>query len=149
RFAMLGYWISIILLLAVIPFGTTALGAKRWIDFGLLRFQPSEFAKLAFIFMQASYLSRPREELRDGGLFIKSLLLAALPFVLILREPDLGSALVLFPIGITMMFVAGVPMKFLLRFIGGIAALIALILVDILIAPPSWQIKLQEYQRQR
>jgi rod shape determining protein RodA len=68
---------------------------------------------------------------------------------LILKEPDLGSALVLFPIGLAVMFVAGVPLKFLRRFVGGITLLVALLLVDILFAPPQWQIKLEEYQRQR
>jgi rod shape determining protein RodA len=149
RFAMVAYWISILLLLSVMFFGSSRLGAKRWIDLGVFQFQPSEFAKLAFIFMQASYLSRPKEELRDGSLFIKALALTALPFIIILKEPDLGSALVLFPIGLAMMFVAGVPMRFLLRFVGGIALLISLILVDVLIAPPNWQIKVEEYQRQR
>lgn len=149
RFATVIYWASILLLIGVMLFGTSVFGAKRWIDLGFFRFQPSEFAKLAFITMQASYLSRPQEELRDPRIFIKSLLLTALPFVLILKEPDLGSALVLFPIGLAMMFVAGVPVKFLRRFVFGVTVLVALILIDILFAPPQWQIKLEEYQRHR
>jgi rod shape determining protein RodA len=149
RFSVVGYWLSIVLLFAVMAFGTSRLGAKRWIDLGFFQFQPSEFAKLAFIFMQASFLSRPKEELRSGRLFIKALLMTALPFIIILKEPDLGSALVLFPIGLAMMFVAGVPTKFILRFGAGIGVLVALLLVDILFAPPNWQIKLEEYQRQR
>src|SRR6476646_1216608 len=149
RFSIVGYWLSIILLLAVMVFGTSRLGAKRWIDLGFFQFQPSEFAKLAFIFMQASFLSRPKEELRSGRLFIKGLLMTALPFIIILKEPDLGSALVLFPIGLAMMFVAGVPTKFILRFGGGIGVVVALLRIDIFFAPPNWQIKLEEYQRQR
>jgi rod shape determining protein RodA len=149
RFSIVAYWLSIAALLSVMFFGTSRFGAKRWIDLGFFQFQPSEFAKLAFIFMQASYLSRPKEELKEGLVFIKSLALTALPFVIILKEPDLGSALVLFPIGLAMMFVAGVPIKYIFRFVGGVALLIALLMVDILFAPPSWQIKLEEYQRQR
>jgi rod shape determining protein RodA len=149
RFSIVAYWLSIAALLAVMLFGTSRFGAKRWIDLGFFQFQPSEFAKLAFIFMQASYLSRPKEELKEGLIFLKSLALTALPFVLILKEPDLGSALVLFPIGLAMMFVAGVPIRYITRFIGGVTILIVLIMVDILFAPPSWQIKLEEYQRQR
>jgi rod shape determining protein RodA len=101
------------------------------------------------IFMQASYLSRSPEELRDPKIFMKALGLIMLPFILILKEPDLGSALVLFPIGFGVMLVAGVPMKFLRRFLGGVSVLVILLLVDILFAPPSWQIKLEEYQRHR
>ena len=149
RFATVGYWFSIALLLAVMFFGTTRFGAKRWIDLGFFQFQPSEFAKIAMIFMQASYLSRSPEELRDPKIFMKALALIMLPFILILKEPDLGSALVLFPIGFGVMLVAGVPMKFLRRFLGGVSVLVILLLVDILFAPPSWQIKLEEYQRHR
>jgi rod shape determining protein RodA len=149
RFATVGYWFSIALLIAVMLFGTTRFGAKRWIDLGFFQFQPSEFAKIAMIFMQASFLSRSPEELRDPKIFMKALALIMLPFILILKEPDLGSALVLFPIGFGIMLVAGVPMKFLRRFIGGVSILVVLLLVDILFAPPSWQIKLEEYQRHR
>jgi rod shape determining protein RodA len=149
RFSLLIYWISIVLLIAVMIFGKSLYGAKRWIDLGPFNFQPSEFAKIAIILALATYMSGPRDELRDPKLFIRALGMIALPFVLILKEPDLGSALVLFPIGLGIMFVAGVPLKFLARFIGGVAILIALLLVDILFAPPKWQIKLEEYQRQR
>jgi rod shape determining protein RodA len=99
--------------------------------------------------MMANFLSRPIEELRLPGLFIKALILTMIPFIMILKEPDLGSALVLFPIGLVMMFVAGVPLRFLRRFVGGVTVLVVLLLVDILFAPPQWQIKLEEYQRQR
>jgi rod shape determining protein RodA len=149
RFSTLIYWATILALLAVFIFGTRRFGARRWINFGFFQFQPSEFAKLGFIMMQANFLSRPLEELRLPGIFIKSLALTGIPFLMILKEPDLGSALVFFPIGLVMMFVAGVPLKFLRRFVGGVAILVALLLVDILFAPPSWQIKLEEYQRQR
>jgi rod shape determining protein RodA len=149
RFSIVAYWLTIGALLLVMMFGTSRYGAKRWIDLGFFQFQPSEFAKLAFIFMQASYLSRPKEELRDPTLFMKSLALTALPFIIILKEPDLGSALVLFPIGLVMMFVAGVPLRYMVRFVGGVGLLMALLMVDILFAPPNWQVKLEEYQRQR
>lgn len=149
RFATVIYWGTILLLACVFIFGASRFGAKRWIDLGFFQLQPSEFAKLGFILMMANYLSRPLEELRLPGNFFKALILTAIPFVMILKEPDLGSALVFFPIGVVMMFVAGVPLRFLRRFVGGVGVLAILLLVDILFAPPSWQIKLEEYQRQR
>ncbi len=149
RWAMVFYWVTILLLVAVFVVGTKRFGATRWIDLGFFQFQPSEFAKLAFILMQANYLSRPIEELRLPGVFLKSLGLTLLPFVLILKEPDLGSALLFFPMGLVMMFVAGTPPKFLFRFLSGAALLIILLLVDILFAPPRWQVKLEDYQRHR
>ena len=149
RWAMVFYWVTILLLVAVFVVGTKRFGATRWIDLGFFQFQPSEFAKLAFILMQANYLSRPIEELRLPGVFLKSLGLTLLPFVLILKEPDLGSALLFFPMGLVMMFVAGTPPKFLFRFLSGAGFLIILLLVDILFAPPRWQVKLEDYQRHR
>ena len=149
RWATVFYWATILLLAAVFVVGTKRFGATRWIDLGFFQFQPSEFAKLAFIVMQANYLSRPIEELRSPGVFLRSLGLTLLPFVLILKEPDLGSALLFFPMGLVMMFVAGTPPKFLFRFLSGAGLLIILLLVDILFAPPRWQIKLEDYQRHR
>ena len=150
RWSLVAYWASIALLVGVFLVGVSRNGAKRWIDLGPVQFQPSEFAKLAFLFALANFLSRPPEELRLPGNFLKALGLALLPFGLILKEPDLGSALVFMPTALAMMFVAGVPRAMLGKFIGGAAVVAALILVDVLFAPPNWKfIQLEEYQRRR
>lgn len=151
RFAMVAYWGSIILLVAVlIPFiGSMRFGARRWIDLGFFQFQPSEFAKLAFIVSLAHFLSRPAEELRQSHIFWKATGMLALPFLLIMKEPDLGSALVMVPVWLVMLLVSGVPHRFLVRLLALVAVVAALFLVDILFAPPNWQIKLQDYQRRR
>jgi len=139
----------VLLLEMVLFFGTVRFGARRWFDLGFLSLQPSEFAKLAFILAQAHFLSRPIEELRVLPNFWKALGLLLLPFVLILKEPDLGSALVLLPTGLVMLFVAGTPRRYLLRLLGGVGIVGALFLVDVLFAPPNWQVKLEDYQRRR
>lgn len=149
RWSLVGYWLTIICLVAVIFVGKKVYGARRWIDLGFFQFQPSEFAKLSFIFIQANFLSRPVDELRQPSVFLKAIGLTALPFVLILKEPDLGSALVLMPVGLVMIYVAGAPPKYLGRLVAGAAVIVSLILVDILFMPPSWQIKLADYQRHR
>jgi len=150
RWSMVGYWGAIILLILVHFIGKEVFGAKRWIPLGIFNLQPSEFAKIALIFAQANFLSRPEEELRQLRTFIKSLGMTALPFVFVLTEPDLGSALVLFPITFVIMLVAGVPKSFLIKLIGGVAVLMSLILVDVLFAPEGWyKIQLHEYQRER
>jgi len=151
RWAMLVYWVAIIALVAVlIPgIGTVVYGARRWFDLGFFKLQPSEFAKLAFIFAFANFLSRPVDELRVGRNFLKALGMIALPFLLIMKEPDLGSALIFLPMGLVMMFVAGVPMKYIRRLIFGVSLLVVLFLVDVLYAPPQWQIKLEDYQKRR
>ena len=97
----------------------------------------------------AHFLSRPAEELRHPLTFIKALALFGLPFLLILPEPDLGSALIMLPIGLVMLYAAGIPVRYIGQLIGGGVLLIALIMVDILLAPAGWQIKLEDYQRRR
>ncbi len=150
RWSLLAYWVGILLLVAVPLFGVDRLGARRWIDFGLIQFQPSEFAKLSFLFALANFLARPVGELASPALFLKALGMALLPFVLILKQPDLGSALVIMPVALSMMFVAGVPHRFILKFLAGSSLIVALVLVDVLFASQRWQfIKLKEYQRQR
>ena len=151
RWSLVAYWATILLLIAVlIPgIGSMRFGARRWIDLGFFQVQPSEFAKLAFIFAQAHFLSRPPDELRQGNVFWKALGLLFLPFVLIMKEPDLGSALILLPVGLSMLYVAGVPVQYLRRLIGAACIVVALILIDVLFAPPQWQIKLEEYQKRR
>ncbi len=152
RWSFVAYWVTILCLIAVlIPHigSTHGWGARRWIDLGPFQFQPSEFAKLAFILSAANFLSRPPDELRQRAIFWKAIGLMLLPFGLILKEPDLGSALVLLPTGLVMMFVAGTPLKYLLRLAAIVGILGALFLADILFAPPGLQIKMQDYQRQR
>ncbi|HTD84945.1 MAG: rod shape-determining protein RodA [Verrucomicrobia bacterium] len=149
RWSFVAYWAAIVLLVLVFIIGPVRWGAQRWIDLGPFQLQPSEFAKLAFILALANFLSRPTDELRQPGIFWKAVGLMVLPFLLILKEPDLGSALIFLPMGLAMMFVAGVPVRFLARLVGGGALMILLIMVDVLFAPPQWQIKLEDYQKRR
>jgi rod shape determining protein RodA len=152
RWSYVIYWITIFLLLLVlIPhIGSVRFNARRWFDLRFFQLQPSEFAKLAFILAQAHFLSRPIDEVRTPATFWKSLGLMLLPFALIFKEPDLGSALVLVPTGLVMLFVAGTPRKYLVRLLTGVGVLLALLLVDVLFTPPGWwQLKLENYQRQR
>jgi len=152
RWSLPAYGLTILLLVAVLVpgIGTThGWGARRWIDLGPFQFQPSEFAKLAVILYLAHFLSRPVEEVKRLRVFGAAIGMVCLPFVLILREPDLGSALVLLPAGLAMLLVAGTPRRYLVRLLAALGLLGALFLVDILFAPPHWQVKLQDYQRRR
>jgi rod shape determining protein RodA len=150
RWAWVGYWIAILLLVAVFFVGSFRYGARRWIDIGPVQFQPSEFAKLAVLFALAQFLSRPIEELRLTNVVFKTLGLVLLPFALILKEPDLGSAIVLVPTMLAMMFVAGVPVAMLARIVAVAALVGGLLVVDVIFAPEKWRlIQLKEYQRHR
>jgi rod shape determining protein RodA len=149
RWSFVAYWATIFSLLVVLVVGTVHGGARRWIDLPFFQLQPSEFAKLSFILAAANFLSRPPDELKQRGIFWKGIGLMLLPFALILKEPDLGSALVLLPTGVVMMFVAGTPKGYLLKLGAGVGILGALFLADILFAPRALQLPMQDYQRQR
>jgi rod shape determining protein RodA len=151
RWSFVGYWVMILCLVAVlIPhIGSMRFGARRWIDLGLFQFQPSEFAKLAFILHLANFLSRPPDELRRMEVFWQGLGLMVLPFLLIMKEPDLGSALVILPAGLVMMLVAGVPRSYLVKLGAVVGLLAALFVVDVLFAPANWQLPLEQYQKNR
>jgi rod shape determining protein RodA len=149
RWAGPAYWLNIVLLVSVMIFGTMRGGARRWFDLGFFSLQPAEFAKLAFILALANFLSRPAEELRNPGNFWRAMAMLLLPFALIAKQPDLGSAAVLLPTGFAMMFVAGVPKRYLLRCIALVAALAILVVVDVLLAPTKTPLFLKEYQKQR
>jgi rod shape determining protein RodA len=151
RWSLVAYCVTILFLIVVIipHIGSKRYGAMRWIDLGGFQFQPSEFAKLAFILAEAHFLSRPVDELRLRKNFWKSLGMMALPFLLILKEPDLGSALVLLPTGLAMLYAAGAPQRYLTQIlgIGGIAT--ALIVADVVYAPARYRIKFPAYQTTR
>jgi len=151
RWSLVIYCFVILLLIAVLIPGVGAdrYGARRWIDLGPFSLQPSEFAKIAFILAMGNFLSRPPDELKSVKIFWQALGMVALPFVIIMKEPDLGSALILLPVSLTMLFVAGVPPRFINTLLGASGLLVALILVDVLFAPPQWQIKLEDYQKRR
>ena len=150
RWSMVIYSVSVLLLVAVLFVGTVRFGARRWFDLGFFSLQPSEFAKLGLMLALASFLSRPADELKFPSNFWKPLGLVILPFLLIMKEPDLGSALVLLPTGFAMMYVAGTPRKYLLRLLGGVGVVAALFLTDILfVTDARWQIPLHSYQRNR
>jgi len=152
RWSFVAYWAMILCLVAVlIPHigQTHGWGARRWIDLPFFQFQPSEFAKLAFILAGANFLSRPPDELRQPMIFWQGIGLMMLPFMLILKEPDLGSALVLLPTGLVMMLVAGTPRIYLIKLMLGVGLLASLFVADLLFAPSRWQVPMETYQRNR
>lgn len=94
RIALPVYITGLILLLIVLIAGRTGMGAQRWISLGPLSFQPSEFFKLMFIIMISKYYSFSREPLGVAGLLRVFFLMVLIPFVLLFKQPDLGTAIV-------------------------------------------------------
>lgn len=133
------YALGIVLLLAVMKFGHTGLGAKRWMTLGGVEIQPSELMKLFLVLALAAWFHRASSERANNALFlIPPCLAILLPVGLILKEPNLGTAVITGLIGATVMLGAGVKWwKF--------AILIALIAV----AAPVLYHHLHDYQRAR
>jgi cell division protein FtsW (lipid II flippase) len=125
RFSVPLFGLSLLLLVAVY-FTPARNGAHRWIPLGVMLFQPSEMAKLAFIMALAHYLMYRRNYRRLSGLLVP-FVLTLIPVVLILREPDLGTSLIFLPVLFAMLFAAGArPRHLLLIMMLGAALLPAL-----------------------
>ncbi len=108
------YGISLLLLAAVLVMGSSAYGAKRWLELGPLRFQPSEIAKVATILVLARYFDQEKLDLRRFTRWFPALLITVVPFALVVKEPDLGTSLS-FPIILVVMYYwAGMPASRLL-----------------------------------
>lgn len=116
---------GVLLLLAVLVHGHSALGAQRWIELGPFQLQPSEFAKLALVVGLAQLLSRRRRLTRMRDLIVP-IAFAALPAALVFRQPDLGTALIFVAILAVMLFMAGARIWHLLLLFGGSFALVVL-----------------------
>lgn len=125
------------LLVAVLLAGDVGKGARRWLDLGVIRFQPSEIMKLAMPLMLAWYLSLRNAPPRFGDLLVVSVLIV-LPVVLIMRQPDLGTALLVGAAGLLVVFLAGLSW----RWFFGIGLAIAAVI------PVLWS-QMHDYQRQR
>lgn len=115
KYAYVFYIFTLTLLVVVMAYGSISKGSRRWIDFGLLKFQPSEFAKLFTMLAMAKYLSNNvTRNAFDLKHLIFPLFLVLLPFTLIVIQPDLGTSLaVMFPPMAMILFV-GVKLKILI-----------------------------------
>lgn len=117
KVAWLAYASGIFLLIVVLLVGRRAYGAKRWLDLFGIGVQPSEIAKVATILALARTLSRPAidfESFKSIGMLLG---IVALPFLLIVVEPDYGTALIFLPTLFVMMLVGGVPMRIMMSFV--------------------------------
>ena len=126
-------------LVCVLLFGEVMGGARRWLSVGPANLQPSEFAKLALALILATYFAENRRGTVERGDLAMVGLCTALPFVLIAKEPDLGTAVGLLPAALGVTYLAGLRLRWL--------AVIAI--VALLSAPVAWTYALEDYQRSR
>ena len=155
-----GYIMALVLLVAVLFFGTRIYGAKRWLMFLGVGIQPSEIGKLAVILVGACLLSPSAEKFDRLPPLWKLFLLAGVPMLLVMKEPDLGSALVFLPVVTAMVFAAGSPVRPLVTLMAGGVLMVMLVLAAVALPErlgmsPEHQekffqtIKLSDYQRER
>jgi len=114
RYSTLLYFGTMAVLLGVLVFGTTVRGTAGWISFGIFQVQPVEFSKITLIIFLASFISKKKSELGEWARVIASLILSALLIFLVLKQPDLGSSIVLMSIWIGMILSSGLRWKHLL-----------------------------------
>ncbi len=144
------YVVGVLLLLAVLLVGITNKGATRWLNIGVTVIQPSEMMKISVPLMLAWYFDKHRSALRIRDFVLASVLLLV-PFALIIRQPDLGTALLVLGTGFFIIYFAGLSFKLITPvFVIGVVV-IALVLhyESVLCSPDFDWVILHEYQKHR
>jgi len=137
--SLLIYAALLAVLVYVLVAGTVQMGARRWIDLGPFNLQPSEFGRLTLALVLAMFFGENRRGARSTTDLLVGGGFAVIPFVMIAKEPDLGTAVTLLPVYLGVAYVAGLRIRLLL----------ALLLVGVLMAPIAWAYALKEYQKER
>ena len=144
--AGLAYGIAVLLLLGVELFGTVGMGAKRWLELGPLRLQPSELAKITTIMALAAYYDwLDIKKVSHPFWVVVAAVIALLPALLVLRQPDLGTALLVALGGGVVIFAAGVHWGYFAAIIGSAVGLVTTVMSS---RGTDWQL-LKDYQFRR
>ncbi|MEP2784869.1 MAG: rod shape-determining protein RodA [Pseudoruegeria sp.] len=144
--AGLGYAISILLLLYVEFFGDVGMGAQRWINLGFMRLQPSELMKITLVMMLAAYYDWLDIKKVSRPIYVAiPVILMILPTALVLRQPDLGTSVLLLTGGATVMFLAGVSWYY---FAGVVALVVGIVTAVFQFRGTPYQF-LKDYQYRR
>jgi rod shape determining protein RodA len=134
------YIASVVSLVAVLVIGKKYLGARRWIQLpGGQHFQPSEWVKLVLILALAKYFSELHQREASLSDIVKAGLMAGIPMLLVLKQPDLGTALTYLPVLVIALFLGGIRLRHAM----------AIILLGAMIFPVVWHYGLKPYQKQR
>lgn len=134
------YGVSLVLLICVEFFGVSVNGSQRWLDLWLLQLQPSEIMKLSIVLAIARYFhDLPKWRVSNVSGLLGALVFIALPMALILRQPDLGTTLLVAATGVTIIFLAGVNWK----------VITSALITGLIAVPLFFRFGLKEYQRAR
>lgn len=132
------YLVCLVLLVLVLFMGVKIYGSTRWLNLFGIQVQPSEFAKIGTLLALAHYLSPPSRDMASAKTLFSVFGLMVIPFVLVLQQPDLGTALMLVPVTLALLFVGGIPLRYL----------VVLGVISLLLSPLGWLV-LDEYQKER
>ncbi len=138
RWSILIFLCGLLSLVAVLFFGVGAKGAQRWLDLGVTRFQPSELMKIAVPMALASYLGKRHLPPRFKHVSF-AVIATLIPVLLVARQPDLGTSLIIFSSGFFALFLAGLGLRYLI-----FTALVAIAAI-----PTMWFYVMLDYQKQR
>lgn len=138
KWAVPVFVLGILMLVAVLLFGHVGKGAQRWLDLGFMKFQPSEIMKLIVPIMIAAYISQENLPVKISTILI-AFILVLMPTLLIAKQPDLGTSLLIASSGVFVIFLAGASWK-LIGVCTGLASAFA---------PVLWMFLMKDYQRQR
>lgn len=132
------YIISLLLLFLVDFFGETSKGAKRWLNFGFIRFQPSEITKITVPLIIARFINRNYFPLKTKKIIV-SIILILIPTLLVAIQPDLGTSILIAFSGLFILFLGGINKKLI----------IFCFMISIFFIPILWFFLMQEYQKNR
>ncbi len=138
RLAYLFYFMNLGLLLLVLISGKVVFGAQRWLSFGAFSFQPSELAKVTIIMVLARFLGDRKKQLNSIWCLLGAFALGIVPMVLVILQPDLGTGIVILPVLFAILYVAGVPRRYLW----------ILVIAGLLFSPVLFSL-LKDYQKSR
>jgi rod shape determining protein RodA len=144
--AGLAFGISVVLLIGVEFFGAVGMGAQRWIDLGFIRLQPSELTKITLVMFLAAYYDwLPAKNISRPLWVLLPVVIILVPVALVVKQPDLGTAILLLSAGGGLMFLAGVHWAYFATVFAGIAALVAAVFKS---RGTEWQM-IENYQFRR
>lgn len=144
RWTRLIYFLNLLLLGAVLTVGKTIFGSQRWFRIGPLNIQPSELAKLSLVLILARFLEKHKNP--GWREIVQALVLTAVPVVLILMQPDMGTAIIFFGLFFAMLFIGDVQPKYLALTAAGLIAVTA---ATIFVSLKGWLQIIKPYQLTR
>ena len=144
--SLLAYIITLVLLILVGFIGSEKMGAQRWIDFGFIKLQPSEFLKLSLVMVLAAYYDiLPAKKTSQPFWVLLPVVITLVPTLIVIQQPDLGTALLLLITGCTVMFLAGVHWTYFATVFASGLGTVAMVFKS---RGTTWQL-LNDYQYRR